>query len=331
MDRIVERINKPARITLAIQAHNEENLIEGAIKHLYDEVDRIIVIEGAVENRLNQTPDGHSTDRTADIIKEIKKSFDLKKKIVFIQIKRPWKSLEELKQTFFDMSNDGDYILICDADERYNPKDIARLRTLIDREPNISEVVPLFLHFYRDFEHIAVPASEWQPQHQRFFKYERGMTYKSHPVATDSNGRCTYFSPEYQHRRFILNNFYVWHYGYARPNMDAIMRDKQAYYGKELQKLNANKAFDQKVNEFLNKTEDLSKIAYYPLELHPECMKRHFMASYKESFYEGKSFKSWTEFEPYKSDVAHKDYGNIWLWMQGLNPRMPFFSNSIII
>lgn len=331
MDRIIERINKPARITLCIQAHNEEYFIEGAIKHLYEEVDRIIVIEGAVENRPNQTEDGHSTDKTIDIIRDIKNNFDSKKKITFIQIKRPWKSLEELKQTFFDMSIDGDWLLICDADERYDKKDIARLRTLIDREPNASEVVPLFLHFYRDFKHVAIPAPEWQPQHQRFFKYKRGMKYNSHPIATDANGKCTYFSPEYQHRRFLLNEFYVWHYGYARPNMDEIMKQKQSYYEKELKKFNATGEFDKKVYEFLNKKENLTRIAHYPIEKHPVDILGLEMSSYNEPHYVGKEFKEWNEYEPYKADIEGIEYGNIWLWMSGLNPRMQFYDNRITI
>ncbi len=331
MDYIVDSINKPAKLVQCIMAHNEEEFIEYTLKSIYSEVDRIIVVEGAVENRANQTADGHSIDKTMEIVRQFKKEKDVDRKITPIQIRRPWKSLEEMKQTFFDMCCDNDIIIINDADEIYKPEDIKRVRTLFDREPYASEVVPMFLHFYRDFGHIQAPDNEWQPLHQRIFRYQRGMKYNSHPVATDPWGRCTYFDPAYQHRRFTMNNFFIWHYGYARSGMDEIMKSKQIYYEKELKKLNATKQFDKKVSEFLNKIENLNLIGQYPLDLHPEVMKTHPMFSYSDSFYKDKSFTSWSEFSPYKEMLTGKEYGLNWLWMRQPNPRQAFYHHEAVV
>jgi len=239
MANISRRVDNPPKLVQCIQCHNEEEFIGLTLKSIYDVVDRIIVIEGAVENRLNATEDGHSTDRTNEIIDDFKDNNDPDNKLVVLRINRHWKNLEEIKQTFLDMCMDGDWIIINDADEFYKPEDIMRLRVAIGRYPHASEFIPTFLHFYRNCNHIAVPGPEWQPQHQRIFKYVRGMKYNAHPIVTDPAGHDTYFSPHYQHRRYIMNNFFIYHYGYARHNMDEIMKAKQAYYKGEIAKLGA--------------------------------------------------------------------------------------------
>jgi cellulose synthase/poly-beta-1,6-N-acetylglucosamine synthase-like glycosyltransferase len=179
MHSIAERINNPPRLVQAIQCHNEEEFIEHTLASIYDEVDQIIVVEGAVKNRPNSTEDGHSTDRTAAIINYFKETRDPYNKVLFIQISQPFENLEALKQTFVDLVNPGDWLIINDADEFYRPEDIRRLRVAIDRYPHICEFVPVFLHFYGDFNHIAVPGPEWQPQHQRVFQVVQGMKYHS--------------------------------------------------------------------------------------------------------------------------------------------------------
>ena len=131
MQSIAERVNNKPRLVQCVQMHNEEEFAFQVLKSIYDEVDRIIVIEGAVENRPNSTPDGHSTDRTVEIVQDFKANHDPKKKILFVQIKKHWKNLEEIKQTFLDMSFPGDWLIINDADEFYQPADIRRLRKAI--------------------------------------------------------------------------------------------------------------------------------------------------------------------------------------------------------
>ena len=256
MESIADCVNKPARIIQCVQMHNEEFFADAVLGSIYDEVDRIIVIEGAVENRPNSTEDGHSIDRTREIIENFKENKDPDNKVLYISINKFWKNLEELKQAFLDMSLPGDWILINDADEFYRPEDIRRLRRAIDLNPHITEIVPNFLHFYGDTDHVAVPGPEWQPQHQRFFKYHRGMRYNSHPVVTDPAGHCTYFSPHYQHRRLMLNDFFIYHYGYARPGMNEVMEAKQEYYKRELAAHGgADKKFDQKIVDWVEGTE----------------------------------------------------------------------------
>ena len=108
---ILDAVNNPQiKIVQCIQACNEEQLIEACILQVYDKVDRIVVIEGAVQSKVaagQATPDGHSLDRTAEIIKEIKVNKDPDHKIILVQIDRPWQNLEELKNSFFQYMQPG--------------------------------------------------------------------------------------------------------------------------------------------------------------------------------------------------------------------------------
>jgi hypothetical protein len=145
MTSIAERVNKPPRFIQCVQMHNEAEFAEIVLGSIYDEVDQIIVIEGAVANRLNSTDDGHSTDDTIEIVQRFRKEKDPDNKIMFIKINKPWADLEEMKNTFLQMCMPGDWIIINDADELYRPEDIRRLRRAIDLNPHATEFVPLFL------------------------------------------------------------------------------------------------------------------------------------------------------------------------------------------
>jgi glycosyltransferase involved in cell wall biosynthesis len=327
MQCIAERVNKPARIVQCIQAHNEQEFIGLTLAHLYDKVDRIIVIEGAVENRPNSTEDGHSIDDTWEIISDFKQNKDPDKKVTAVRINKHWKNLEEMKQTFLDMSTPGDWILINDADEFYMPEDIDRLRVAIDRMPYASEFVPNFLHFYGDWNYVAVPGPEWQPQHQRCFKYVRGMRYNSHPIVTDPGGHCTYFSPQYQPRRVMLNNFFIYHYGYARNNMDEIMKQKREYYEKELKSHGgANQKFDQKVVDWENQTEP---VLVYDGP-YPEIIEQ--ADCFFQLYQRGKVVGDWKDDTFYSKVLANEEYGNIYLCMTGqATPHMQHYHNGLEI
>jgi len=328
MDEIAEVLMWPTKIVQCIQVFNGEEFIEYVLKSIYNAVDHIRIVEGAVKNQVGATKDGHSTDKTVEIIKRFIKESDPGKKVRLIQIKRPYENLEEMKQTFLDYAVPGEWLLINDVDEFYREEDIHLLRRAIYYQPLASEFVPLFLHFYRDCVHIAKPEHEWQPQHQRFFRFVKGMKYNAHPIVTDHMNHCTYYAVHYQHRRFVVKDWYVWHYGYARENMDKVMMDKKTYYEKELSKhAGADKPFDEKANLFLNRGEDLGDFLSYNIALHPEVLKNHPMMKFRDEQWSGLIFDPWHKAEPY----CLEEIPNIWLWMTGANPRMPFYSNQITL
>ena len=331
MSSITQRINNPIKLVQCIQMHNEAEFAPIVLKSIYDEVDQIIVIEGAVANRPNSTPDGHSIDNTWEIIQDFKVNHDPKKKILAVRIKKPWKNLEELKQTFIELTVDGDWLIINDADEIYRPEDIRRVRQAIELHPHACEIVPTFLHFYRDFKHVYAPAPEWQPQHQRIFKRINGMKYNSHPIVTLPDGHCSYFSSHMQHRRYLIDKFFIFHYGYARSNMDKIMTEKQEYYKKELANhARADVKFDAKVKEWVGRLEPDANILSFPLDQHPAVVREHPMFHFEDAVFAKKQFKPWTEDRLYSQVLNNQPYGNIWLCMNGMAaPAMSLFHNQI--
>lgn len=278
MSKILSEVNydlSSIKLVKCVAAHNEQDWITFNLANNYEEYDVIRVIEGAVEGRPNSTKDGHSTDRTLELIRSFP---DPQNKIELFVIDRPFKSLEEQKQLFLDVAKDGEWLFIVDCDEFYMDGEISKIRSFIHRHPSATEFIPTFLHFYRDFWHIRDFEDEWNLWHQRIIKYQRGMRYHTHPVVTDKNGRCTYFSPEYQYTRYQMPGTYIYHYGHAKgKEFHAMKRD---FYRSELEKFAASDgktaadAFDEKFLEFVNETENLERILRFDGE-HPSVMKSH--------------------------------------------------------
>lgn len=286
---VVDAIDKEPKICQCIQACNEEKLIEACMLQLYDKVDRIVVIEGAVQSKVaagQATPDGHSLDRTVEIIKDVKANKDPDNKIVFVQIDRPWQDLEELKTTFFQYMQDGDWMLITDVDEFIMPEVVDKLRQAISLEPWATEFVPAgFYHFWRDAWHIRKPGHHWGQQHQRFIRFQPGLNYQNHPVARDIHGVCTCFDPRYLTRRFVLDDFVVYHYSYCKNDEEDIARKKE-FYQKELgqPKHGDVGAYERggQTDEYLNRTEDLDTVLTFDGK-HPPAIADHPMVQRRDS------------------------------------------------
>lgn len=302
---ICDAIDKKVRIVQCIQACNEERLIESCMLQLYDKVDVIVVIEGAVKNKVEAgqaTPDGHSLDRTVDIIKEVIAKKDPQKKIIFVQIDRPWNDLEELKATFFQYMQDGDWMLITDADEFIMPSVIDKMREAISLEPFATEMIPAgFYHFWRDAWHMRKPSGDWGQQHQRFIKFQPGLHYENHPVARDANNVCTYFDPRYLARRFVLPEFVVYHYSYCKDD-EADIQKKKDFYAKELGQSKHGDigayARGGQTDEYLNQSEDLDTVLVFDGE-HPPAMAQSPMVQRRDAFLADKELANFKTAEPY--------------------------------
>jgi len=328
MTQILSTVNVPKYepvLVKCLAAHNEEGWIEANLRNNYDEFDIIRVVEGAVEGRPDSTVQGHSTDRTLDIIRAFP---DPDNKIELFQAKRFFKSLEEQKQTFIDHSKEGEWLFIVDCDEFYHEGEIDRVREAIKSRPDASEIIPTFLHFYRDIRHVKAPHPEWQPQHQRIIRYQPGMRYHTHPVVTAPDGRCTYFDASYQPKRFTMVDLYIYHYGHAKGKKFHEM--KRDFYKSELGKFdledgtNASDKFDEKFVEFMEHTEERNTILSYP-GLHPMPVEGLPIYDEYEETYEDKEFADW------KTDFVYAEEAlpTIVLFMMGPWQRMKPFINVI--
>jgi len=271
----VNHTGPQTKLVKCLAVHNEEDWVAYNLANCYEEFDIIRIVEGAVQGRPGSTNDGHSTDRTLEIIKAFP---DPDSKIELYTGNRFFKSLEEQKQTFLDYANDGEWLFIIDCDEFYMEGEIDRVRKAIAKRPTASEIVPTFLHFYRDFYHIKAPHPEWQPQHQRIIRYRPGLRYHTHPVATDGQGQCTYFTGGYQPHRFTIPGLWIYHYGHAKGK--EFHKMKKEFYQGELEKFklsdgtNASDKFDEKFVEFMEGTEPHDTILEFN-NSHPAALGDH--------------------------------------------------------
>lgn len=346
IDSILSEVNydlSKIKLVKCIGAHNEEGWIEYVLANNYDEFDIIRVVEGAVVGRPGSTPDGHSTDRTVELIRNFP---DPDNKIELYQFDRPFKSLEEQKQVFLDVAKDGEWLFIVDADEFYMEGDIERVRQAIYKHPLASEIIPTFLHFYRDFFHVKAPHPEWQPQHQRIIRWRPGLRYHTHPVATLPDGRCTYFDPQMQRERYVVPNLYIFHYGHAKGH--EFHRMKAEFYRSELAKFegrggSAATEFDIKLDEFVNYKEDIDTILHYDgqhpsaLDGHPQRYKIDTNSKYWVTF-PGNIIDGQQVYRPndekiknWKQDKVYSKYilPNIVVWMEdwwGTKRMEPFYN-----
>jgi hypothetical protein len=318
------------KLVKCLAVHNEEDWVEFNLANCYDEFDIIRVVEGAVKGRPGSTDTGHSTDRTLELVRNFP---DPDNKIELYTSRRFFKSLEEQKQTFLDHANEGEWLFIIDCDEFYMEGEVNRVRKAITQRPTASEIIPTFLHFYRDFFHIKAPHPEWQPQHQRIIRYRKGLRYHTHPVATDAQGKCTYFTGEYQPQRFTMPGLWIYHYGHAKGKEFHEM--KKEFYQSELEKFklsdgtNASDKFDEKFVEFMDHTEAPDTILRFDGK-HPKALETHPQMNEFEEHYIGWAkrevdVKSWKENFVYAAEALP----TIALFMMGPWKRMQPLYNVI--
>lgn len=272
------------KIIQCVAAHNEEDWVSYPILSIYNEIDIVLLIEGAVKGRPNSTEGGHSTDKTLDIIRKIP---DPNSKIKLITKDGFFKDLEEQKQIFLDQAEKIQkehpewtiYVLINDADEVITPETIKRLRAAIKLRPWASEFILTFLHFFHDFDHVSSPSDQYNILHQRFFKYQVGMKYRTHPVVSDADGIDTCLDPRYQSFRFQIKDMFIHHYGNTKA-LD-FQKAKAAFYKSELAKYGAADEAQQKYKVFNERLEKPEDILLFTGQ-HPEVMKSHPLFKHRD-------------------------------------------------
>lgn len=286
-------------IIQCVGVHNEADWLPYCVDGTYKEFDKIIIVEGAVKGRPKSTEDGHSTDDTLEIARHLT---DPDNKIEIITRDDHWASLEEQKQVFLDraaalqeeMPEKQIWIAITDADEMYHPEDIQRYRKGIELKPFATEFVPTFLHFWRDFHHVVTPSKDWNITHQRFFRYQFGMRYNAHPIASDAQGQDTCLGSAYQPFRFQIPGLHIYHYGAAKP-LD-FQKEKLDFYKKELAQ-HGKEAVEDAKRKYKALTADVvnSNDVLEFTGKHPPIMDSHLFMLFKDKVLADTDAKPWRE------------------------------------
>jgi len=223
---------------------NEETYIEYTLKSIYDFFEQIIIVEGATQFALDVSPEGLSTDRTAEIIRDFP---DPENKIVFRQV--GWvPSKRELRNMALRMANinQGDCFMIQDYDEVWKPEDYVAIDNHF-KDPQLHYLFTNFVQVFGDFQHMEDTDARKQTKDplttrtddtvararspERAVRFFPGMNFISHVNVSDVFNRFVYEHPLYKQHRVKDFSIGFWHYGYVHP-LDRVVT-KRAYYARQ--------------------------------------------------------------------------------------------------
>lgn len=241
---------------------NEADYLEYSVATIYDALDQIIIVEGAVEQVAEReaTEDGLSLDGTTSIIGNLP---DPENKIRYVHVGIVQNKVA-LRRAHNDlMDDDTDWVFVVDGDEAYTAEALDNTLRLINDNEDLVWVGAPFFNFVGDFWHLLGPQQKpknFYPRpgmfqdrdgnfmsngqyHERLYRLLPGVGYhQSHVCVQDSQGRHLYASGKYRSNRLYIpfeNEEYNWiHYGFVRDRarFEAklgfhTVRDKGKKYG----------------------------------------------------------------------------------------------------
>lgn len=219
---------KQLKISFGMIVVNGEPFIKYNLENLYPHAHEIIIVEGAVERFKRSTPDGHSVDKTVEVIKSFP---DPQGKIKLIQCDGFWPEKDEMSNAYMDICT-GDYIWQVDVDEFYKSVDIEKIKRLLSEKPEIERVDIKSINFWRGFKAIMQGASYIYNADEfiRIFRFKPGYRYLTHrpPTLIDEKS-CVIGKRNILQANELadVHNIYLYHYSYVFP--DAV-KSKSAYY-----------------------------------------------------------------------------------------------------
>ena len=214
------------RITLGMIVLNGEPFIEHSLRAMYDFVDEIIVVEGAVEKAMFAAqPDGSSTDRTVEIVRSLPDPDD---KITLVQGR--WKGKLEQSQEYMQRAT-GDYVWIVDCDEMYLPNDVGHVVEMLEQDPEITAVSFYERAFWHNF-HTQLVGPPWEGVREavfyRIFKRVPGARFTTHrpPTVVGEDGISLAEKKLVRANEMRRRGIFLFHYSYVDSGQ---VRQKIAY------------------------------------------------------------------------------------------------------
>lgn len=210
---------------------NGEPFIKYNLESIYPYAHEILIVEGAVEKfRHAATLDGHSVDKTVEIIRDFP---DPQGKIKLIQRNGFWSEKDEMSNAYLEVCT-GDYIWQVDVDEFYKSDDIEKVRRLLAENPDIERVDIKTINFWRGFRAVMQggPYIYSKDDFIRIFRFKPGYRYQTHrpPTIIDK------FNHVIGTRRILyakelaeVHKVFIYHYSYVFPEG---VKSKSDYYAR---------------------------------------------------------------------------------------------------
>jgi hypothetical protein len=208
------------KFTAGIIVLNGMDTIKHTIKSIYDDVEKIIIVEGVVEDYARANPslhkDGHSIDETLEYIKD--KSLDPCNKIEVVSKKNGlFKDKNEMQNEIAKRIKTELYIKV-DADEVWKTSGLEYIRRLFDSTKDLTIAKIGYHHFWKGFKAVAV-GGQWDSLVPRIWRW--GPKFR-HP---SQKGGFNFFNDEKGnrvgkplYREVGILEKLVYHLGYCRGN-----------------------------------------------------------------------------------------------------------------
>lgn len=187
------------RITFGIIVLNGEPFIQYNLRSLYPFAHEIVVVEGASINAAHAaTPDGHSVDRTLELLHQFKMEEDPDHKVTIVTAENEgysngfWPGEKDEQSRAYAVRATGDWLWQVDVDEFYLAVDIHRVMDMLSQDSTISAVTFPELSFWgsKDVRCEGIILQLSYSRFHRLFKWKPGYTMVTHrpPTVADEKG-----------------------------------------------------------------------------------------------------------------------------------------------
>lgn len=228
-----------------MNVYNEEEYIKYSAGCLYPFVDKLVVIDGCDYRFPGANKHPHSTDKTAQLLKEL----DTDGKLVYIKKDKPYPHFKDQRAELLQHVSPGDKCIMLDGDEVLKPKDIKLLLKCLDKY----EYIGLrHHHFFSDF-YTKQQGYAWDGWVHRAWKHREDFSADVHHgfFALKENGKnILALENEGKVKVYASPDIWVYHYGYVR-SLERI-KAKFEYYYKRRYKFTKNVIPWQKMLEVEN-------------------------------------------------------------------------------
>jgi len=226
------------KITFGIIVLNGEPFTRYCIKALYPHAHQIIIAEGACEGaRSIARSDGHSSDGTLEILREIRQFKDPENKITIITAEDEghpdgfWPGEKHEQSQAYAKRATGDYLWQVDIDEFYLDNDIQRIKDLLKNDSSITCLAFKQYSFWGGFDYIVDSwyFKRYLPEIYRIFKWGQGFQYISHrPPTVFNEKRINLKDIDCINAKTTRKmGIYMYHYSFVFPKQ---VKEKSQYY-----------------------------------------------------------------------------------------------------
>lgn len=231
--------NKKLSITVGIICLNSADTIKYCIGSVYDSVDEILIVEGAVEHYVENNPEmvnekGGSVDDTVDIIKNFN---DKSNKIKILSFDKIYSNKQEMQNIIAENCS-GDIYLKVDSDEVYKKEDLERIRSEFENDDDLWIFRYKFNHFWHNLENIAV-GGQWETRMPRCWRWRKDFRYGDvknkvgFDYFVDKDGDTVEY-PKYKTKE--IDDKFVYHLSYAMQDKKKIQAKINYYKNRGIEK-----------------------------------------------------------------------------------------------